>query len=183
MEILRVIVTGSVGAGKTSFIRTISDVDVVNTDKISTDEIATWKEATTIALDFGRLSFAPNQALHLYGTPGQLRFDFMWDILIQKAQAYILLVNAHRPQDFHYSRQILNFMNKRVQIPYLIGITHSDYPETWELEDIALALGFTSENLPPPMMLVNATQKASIFPALISLIDELSKSYTTVNAN
>lgn len=177
MEILRLIVTGSVGAGKTSFIRTISEIDVVNTDKISTDEIATWKEATTIALDFGRLSFAPNQAVHLYGTPGQLRFDFMWDILIQKAQAYIFLVNAHRPQDFPYSQRILNFMNQKVQIPYLIGITHSDRPEAWELEDIALALGFPPGGKRPPIMFVNATQKASIFPALVTLTDELSKSY------
>ena len=178
MEILRVIVTGSVGAGKTSFIRALSEIDVVDTDKISTDEIATWKETTTVALDFGRVIFAPNQALHLYGTPGQLRFDFMWDVLIQKAQAYIFLVDAHRPQDFPHSRQILNFMNQRVQIPYLIGITHSDCPEAWKLEEIALALGFTSESARPPIMCLNATQKDSIFPALMTLIDELSKSYS-----
>ena len=177
MEILRFIVTGSVGAGKTSLIRTISEIDVVNTDKISTDEIATWKEATTVALDFGCLNLDPNRRLHLYGTPGQLRFDFIWDILIKKVQAYIFLVDANRPQDFRYSRQILNYMNQRVKIPYLIGVTHRDCSDAWELEDIALALGFTSESTRPPMMFINATQKASIFPALTTLIDELSKSY------
>lgn len=178
MEILRLIVTGSVGAGKTSLISTISEIDVVNTDKISTDEIATWKETTTVALDFGRLNITPDRTLHLYGTPGQLRFDFVWDVLIQKAQAYIFLVNAHRPQDFPYSRQILNFMNQKAQIPYLIGITHSDCSDAWELEEIALALGFPPENTRPPMMLINATQKDSIFSALMTLIDELSKSYS-----
>lgn len=179
MEILRLIVTGSVGAGKTSFIRSISDIDVVNTDKVSTDEIATWKEATTVALDFGRLNFSPDRTLHLYGTPGQLRFDFIWDILIQKAQAYIFLVDAHRPQDFPYSRRILNYMNQKIQIPYLVGITHSDCSDAWELEDIALALGLTAQSEQrPPMMFINATQKASIFPALSTLVDELSKSYS-----
>lgn len=178
MEILRLIVTGSVGAGKTSFIRAISEIDVVNTDKISTDEIATWKEATTISLDFGRLSLAPNQAVHLYGTPGQLRFDFMWDILIQKAHAYIFLINACRPQDFPYSQQILDFMNQKVQIPYLIGITHTDCPEAWELEDIALALDLSPESKRSSMISVNATQKASVLPALLTLTDELSESYS-----
>ena len=178
MEILRLMVTGSVGAGKTSFIRTISEIDVVNTDKISTDEIATWKGTTTVALDFGRLNMNPEQAIHLYGTPGQLRFDFIWDMLIQKAQAYIFLVDAHRPQDFPYSRRILNFMNQRVEVPYLIGVTHSDCSDACKLEDIALALGFNSKNTQPPMMFVNATDKASIFPVLTTLIDQLSKSYS-----
>lgn len=86
MAILRVVVTGGVGAGKTSLIRTISEIEVVDTDKKATDEVRQLKEKTTVALDFGRLTIASNQSLHLYGTPGQLRFDFMWDILIAKAQ-------------------------------------------------------------------------------------------------
>jgi hypothetical protein len=174
MEILRVVVTGGVGAGKTSFIRTISEIEVVDTDRRATDEIAELKAKTTVAMDFGRLGFAPNQSLHLYGTPGQSRFDFMWDILIQKAHAYILLVDAHRPDHFRYGRRILNFINQRVQLPYLIGLTHSDRPEAWNAEDIAIALGLLDEASRPPIMVVNATEKASVQEALITLIQELA---------
>ncbi len=176
MEILRIVITGGVGAGKTSLIRTISEIDVVDTDKEVTDELAEMKAKTTVTMDFGRITIAANQSLHLYGTPGQTRFDFMWDILISKAQAYILLVAAHRPDHFRYGRKIFKFMNERVQIPYLIGVTHTDCADAWELEDVALALGFVDETTRPPFIAVNATERASIKEALMAIVLELAKS-------
>jgi signal recognition particle receptor subunit beta len=176
MEILRIVITGGVGAGKTSLIRTISEIDVVDTDKGTTDELAQMKAKTTVAMDFGRITIAANQSLHLYGTPGQTRFDFMWDILIRKAQAYILLVAAHRPDHFRSGRKIFKFMNERVQIPYLIGVTHTDSPDAWELQDVALALGFVDENTQPPLIAINATERASVKEALMAIVLELAKS-------
>jgi hypothetical protein len=177
MEILRIVVTGGVGAGKTSFIRTISEIETVDTDRKATDEIALLKEKTTVALDFGRLTIAPNQSLHLYGTPGQMRFDFMWDILIQKAHAYILLIDAHRPEQVRYGRKILQFMKHRVKIPYLIGLTHTDCPDAWQIEDVALALGLSEESTKPPMMSVNATESASVKESLIALVEQFARYY------
>lgn len=65
MEIMRIVVTGPVGAGKSSFIRTISEIEAVDTDRKATDETATLKAKTTVAMDFGRLQFGQNVALHL----------------------------------------------------------------------------------------------------------------------
>ncbi|HEY9652428.1 MAG TPA: GTPase, partial [Coleofasciculaceae cyanobacterium] len=67
---MRLVVTGTVGAGKSTFIRTVSEIEVVDTDRRATDDIAALKKKTTVAMDFGRLQFAPGMALHLYGTPG-----------------------------------------------------------------------------------------------------------------
>ncbi|BAY84247.1 hypothetical protein NIES267_37430 [Calothrix parasitica NIES-267] len=172
-EILRIVVTGGVGAGKTTFIRTISEIDVVDTDKRATDELAELKEKTTVALDFGKLTITPTQSLHLYGTPGQSRFDFMWDILIKNAHAYILLIDAHRPNQFREARKLLNFMNQNASIPELIGITHTDCDDAWELEDIALALGFQNEISSPPLIAVNPNERESVFQALIAIIEQL----------
>ncbi len=174
MEILRILITGTVGAGKTSLIRTISEIEVVDTDKRATDEIADIKSSTTVALDFGRLTIGKNQSLHLYGTPGQARFDFMWDILIQKANAYILLVNAHRPEQIRQSRKMLYFLNQRVTIPYLIGLTHTDYPDAWEAEDIALGLGLHNQETHPSIININPTQQESVQFALITLVNQFS---------
>ena len=175
MEILRIAIAGSVGAGKTSFIRSISEIEVVDTDKRSTDEIALFKDKTTVALDFGLFTIVPNQLLYLYGTPGQPRFDFMWDILISQVQACIVLVDAHRPEHFHYGTQILDFVNQRVQIPILIGLTHMDCPNAATPEDIAIALGLQHLNKKPPVIIVNPTQKASITAALKVLTAEIMK--------
>jgi uncharacterized protein len=99
MEIMRLAIAGLVGAGKSTFIRSISEIEVVDTDRIATDETKDLKQKTTVALDFGKLQFSPDMAVHIYGTPGQSRFDFMWDILIRKANAYI----ARRPSSARIS--------------------------------------------------------------------------------
>jgi signal recognition particle receptor subunit beta len=70
MEIMRLVVTGKVGAGKSTFIPSVSKIEVVGTDTRATYETALLKQRTTVAFDFGRLQFALERALHLYGTPG-----------------------------------------------------------------------------------------------------------------
>jgi uncharacterized protein len=171
MEIMRLVVTGCVGAGKSTFVRSISEIEVVDTDRKATDEVSDLKANTTVSMDFGKLSFGPEMSLHIYGTPGQSRFDFMWDILINKAHAYILLVAAHRPSEFHHARRILNFMNQRAKIPMLIGVTHSDCPGAWSQENIALALGYLPGNPQPPVVLVNANEKESAIAAVLTLLE------------
>ncbi len=174
---MRLIVTGTVGAGKSTFIRSISEIEVVDTDTLATDETALLKKRTTVALDFGRLQFSPEMALHLYGTPGQSRFDFMWDILIRKAHAYILLVAAHRPRDFRQARKIITFMNQRVQIPMIIGLTHTDCAEAWPEEDIFLSLGYVDENNLPPIVKVNPMERDSVANAVIVLVNHLMQGF------
>lgn len=173
MEIFKIAVTGNVGAGKTTFIRTISEIKVVDTDRRATDETASLKKNTTVAFDFGRITLSPEQLLYLYGTPGQSRFDFMWDIVINQAQAYVLLVAAHRPKDFRGARRILNFMNRRVQIPMIIGLTHTDCEDAWQEDDIILALGFNDRNSCPPVVRVNAEKPESVAQCLIVLLEQL----------
>ena len=173
---MRLIVTGTVGVGKTTFIRSISEIDVVDTDTLATDETALLKKTTTVAFDFGRLQFSPEMALHLYGTPGQSRFDFMWDILIRKAHAYILLVAAHRPRDFRQARKIITFMNQRVKVPMIIGLTHTDYPDAWSEEDVLIGLGYVDENHLPPMVKVNPMERDSVANAVIVLVNHLMQS-------
>jgi signal recognition particle receptor subunit beta len=170
MEIMRLVVTGPVGAGKSTFIRSISEIAVVDTDCRATDETTLIKPKTTVAFDFGRLSFGPEMALHLYGTPGQSRFDFMWDILIQKAHAYILLVAAHRPSEFIDARRIRAFMRQRSQVPMIIGLTHTDSPYAWDMQNTAIALGYLNEKTRPPIVIVNPTQTESVAQAVITLV-------------
>jgi uncharacterized protein len=171
MEIMRLVVTGCVGAGKTTFIRSISEIDVVDTDRKATDEVTNQKQSTTVAMDFGKLTFSPEMSLHIYGTPGQARFNFMWEMLISKADVYILLVAAHRPSEFHQARRIMNFMNQCKPIPMLIGITHNDCPGAWSQENITLALGYLPDAPRPPIALVDANDRDSVAEAIVSLLE------------
>lgn len=175
MEIMRLVVTGPVGAGKSTLIRTISEIEVVDTDRAATDETKDMKQKTTVAFDFGRLQFSPQMALHLYGTPGQSRFDFMWDILIRKAHAYMLLVAAHRPSQFMQAKRILTFMNQRRQIPMIICLTHSDCPGAWTEDSISLALGFKNLHNRPMMISLNPNHQGSSARGIITLVQEFMK--------
>jgi hypothetical protein len=68
-------------------------------------------------------------------------------------------------------------MKHRVKIPYLIGLTHTDCPDAWQIEDVALALGLSEESTKPPMMSVNATESASVKESLIALVEEFARYY------
>lgn len=173
-NIFRVVITGPVGAGKTTFVQTISEIEVVDTEQVATDEIAELKATTTVAMDFGRLSLGEQMWLHLYGTPGQDRFSFMWDILIRKAHGYVLLIPAHLPNLFREARAIKNFMEQRVNIPMVIGVTHTDHPDAWDPDDIKWSL--TRHNqVPHPCLAIDARNPSSVAEALLIMAEQLTE--------
>jgi hypothetical protein len=100
----------------------------------------------------------------------------MWDILIRKAHAYILLVDAHRPSDFRLARKLLAFMKQRVQIPLVIGLTHMDCEGAWSEENVAIALGFVDEKNRPPFVILNANHRESVIKTLIVLVQHCLES-------
>lgn len=177
-NLLKIVVTGPVGAGKTTFIRTISEIEVVNTDRTPTDETAEMKSGTTVAMDFGRITLGDDMRVQIYGTPGQQRFDFMWDLLIQGAHAYVLLVPAHLPGSLSEAKHIQSFMMQRSSVPFIIGITHTDHPNAWDTEDIQFALGdFEGNNI---YVDVNPNEKTEVAKVLLELIQVLASESQTV---
>ncbi len=171
MKSMRSVIAGAVGAGKSTFVRTISEINVVDTDCDATDITNLLKQETTVALDFGRVRLNPNMDVHIYGTPGQFRFNFMWDILIKHADSYVLLVAAHRPENFSYTREILSFINQRVQIPMILGLTHTDCPGALNPEEIISDLGYNINDKNQPLVLnVNPTDRSSVLEALVLLM-------------
>jgi hypothetical protein len=170
MKSLCVVVTGPVGVGKSTFVRTFSGTKVVDTERLATDETSLLKKKTTVAFDLGTRMLDQNMTLHLYGTPGQSRFDFMWDMLIRRADAYILLVPTNRSGDFQYAREILSFMNQRVRIPMLIGMTCTARVGICDQENILLTLGYTRTHIRPPIVTVNPRERSSVVEALMVLM-------------
>ncbi len=182
MDVVRVIVAGTVGAGKSTLVQTVGEIGVVNTEEIATDQTAIIKPKTTVALDFSRVTISPsnahNQILHLYGTPGQYRFNFMWEILLQTAQLVLVLVAAHRPQDLQATRQILAFIDSysatctSKPLPLTIGLTHTDCSGALSIQDVSLELG----NCANQIVTINPRDRDSVLNALAIAVDHLSQS-------
>lgn len=160
---LKLVVSGPVGAGKTSFVQSLSETEVVETDEVASEDIG--KDRTTVALDFGTLTL-DGIPLYLFGTPGQDRFDFMWEILCEGALGMILLVAGDRPKDLPHARNILEFVTSRVPVPFIVGVTRQDLPKVWEPEDIADYFGLDSQQV----VGLNATSPTGSVLALIALL-------------
>jgi signal recognition particle receptor subunit beta len=124
-----ILFAGPVGAGKTQAISTISDIDFVDTDVAATDETLLHKESTTVAMDMGVMHLDGGDKVRLYGAPGQVRFDFMWDILLEQARGLVLLIDHSRPDPIKdlgfYLSQMCNRMGLR-PVPVVVGVTHMD---------------------------------------------------------
>lgn len=124
-----VLFMGPVGAGKTQAIQSISDIDVVSTDVEATDKTRNLKTHTTVSMDVGVLHLSGSDKLRLYGAPGQDRFDFMWDILLQQAKGVALILNHASPTALAELEHYLQAISERVpgnRLPLAIGVTHLD---------------------------------------------------------
>jgi signal recognition particle receptor subunit beta len=123
---LKIVVTGPFAAGKTTLIETISEVAVVGTERDVTDGARARKRRTTVAMDFGRITFGDDLALFLFGTPGQRRFEMMWEILSDGMLGFILLVHAGDPRSLAEAAHILETFRRYADVPYVVGVTHLD---------------------------------------------------------
>ena len=123
---LKIVITGPFSAGKTTLIGTISEVAIVGTERDVSDESRATKEKTTVAMDFGRITFAEDLSLFLFGTPGQRRFEVMWEILSEGMIGFILLVNAADPRSLEEGSHILDQFRTYADVPYVVGVTHLD---------------------------------------------------------
>ena len=131
---LKIVITGPFAAGKTTLIKTISEVAIVGTERDVTDETKSVKQRTTVAMDFGRLTFADDLSLFLFGTPGQRRFEVMWEILSEGMIGFILLVNAADERSVEEGSHILDQFRQYADVPYVIGVSHLDQqPEAPEV--------------------------------------------------
>jgi small GTP-binding protein len=140
METVKMVVTGPFSAGKTEFIQTVSEIDVVSTEKKITSEAERIKESTTVAMDFGRITVDESLVLYLFGTPGQKRFDFMWEILSEGMLGFIVMVDSTRPETFREARSILETFRAYAPTPYVVAANKQDQDDAWAIDDMRIAL-------------------------------------------
>jgi small GTP-binding protein len=119
---IKIVVTGPFGAGKTTLINTMSEIEVLSTEKKVTDATGKVKKHTTVAMDFGRLAIDAELSLYLFGTPGQKRFDFMWDILAEGMLGFIVLVDATRDDSYAEAEEILSYFRDAADVPYVVAV-------------------------------------------------------------
>ncbi|MGQ9566866.1 MAG: GTP-binding protein [Anaerolineae bacterium] len=167
MQSVKVIITGPFNAGKTEFIRSISEIDVVSTERKITDATRAIKEETTVAMDFGRITVDRDLVLYLFGTPGQRRFDFMWEILSEGMLGFVVLVDSVRPETFREARSILDVFRTYARVPYVVAANKQDLEDAWSPEDLRIALRVDRNVKVLPCV---ATHRESVKKVLLELL-------------
>jgi len=167
MQTVKIVVTGPFNAGKTVFIQTVSEIDVVATERKISSEAEKVKDTTTVAMDFGRITVDEDLVLYLFGTPGQRRFDFMWEILSEGMLGFIVLVDSTRPETFREARRILETFRAYAPTPYIVAANKQDMEDAWDLDDMRIALRLPSHVKLLPCV---ATDKESVKQILLELL-------------
>lgn len=165
----KIIFTGPVGAGKTTAIGAISDIPPITTDANASDMTLNRKGYTTVALDYGVLHLDDETKVHLYGTPGQERFDFMWDILSNGGIGLVLLLDNSRPNPLKDMQFFLDaFQDFLRNAPLVIGVTKTDVKQTPTIDAYADALETMGKR--PPIFEIDGRSRDDVKNLVMALL-------------
>lgn len=172
---LKIVIVGGFGVGKTTLVRSVSEIRPLNTEEVMTqagvgvDEtgaVAT-KTTTTVAFDFGRISLNERMVLYLFGAPGQERFWFLWDRLFSGTLGAVVLVDTRRMNDSWYAIDRL----EHHKTPFVVAVNRfDDDTHRYSLEEIRQALALPEH---VPMLDCDARVRQSGKDVLVSLVDHL----------
>jgi uncharacterized protein len=162
---------GPMGAGKTTAIQSLSEVDVIATEAANTDREASDKPTTTVALDYGEITIGEDEKVRLYGMPGQRRFDFMWAILKERARGMILLVGNDARDPVGAMLDFLEeFRDLYTRGGIVVGISRTDVVAEPTYADYADALAAVHPDLVVPIFTVDPRNVDHMRTVLMSLI-------------
>lgn len=158
----KLVFVGNMGAGKTTAIRSISDVEPISTEMpMAPEEQTVEKSTTTVALDYSTVELDEGELLHIYGVPGQKYLDFMWPMVCVGAMGIIVLVNACDPARLESAADLLSeFSRLAPDASFAVGVTRTDMAQDFQLVEFRDALLGRGYKL--PVMKVDAREPTQV---------------------
>jgi uncharacterized protein len=171
MNEYKILFTGTMGAGKTTAIATVSEITPVVTDVKNMDE-SVDKARTTVGLDYGEVTLDGGDKLRLYGTPGQKRFSFMWQILSTGALGLIILIDNSRPKPLADLTEYLDGFAELIgRASFVVGVGRSATAGSPSLDEFADVMA--TRNLMAPVVPVDVRERADVLMMIDLLLTQL----------
>ena len=173
MQSVKVVVTGPFNAGKTTFIKSVSEITVLSTERQVSDVSGEGGGETTVAMDFGRITISDEVVLYLFGTPGQERFSFMWETLSEGMLGFVLLVDATSGDSIHDAATMIKFFTDMSDVPFVVAANKVDAEDTGTLASVRGQLELAED---VPLLPVDARDKDSVKAVLLGLLYRILES-------
>jgi small GTP-binding protein len=167
MQSVKVVVTGPFNAGKTTFIKAVSEITVLSTERQITDVSGEGQGETTVAMDFGRITISDDVVLYLFGTPGQQRFSFMWETLSEGMLGFVLLVDALNEDSITEAVSMIEFFTGMSDVPFVVAANKVGPDDSQTLTSLRSRLGLSED---VPLLPVDARDRASVKSVLLGLL-------------
>ncbi len=173
MQSVKVVVTGPFNAGKTTFIKSVSEITVLSTERQVSDVSSEGGGETTVAMDFGRITISDDVVLYLFGTPGQERFSFMWETLSEGMLGFVLMVDVTNADSMNDAASMIQFFTGMSDVPFVVAANKVDSDDRVALSATRTALGLADE---VPLLPCNAKDKDSVKAVLLGLLYRILES-------
>lgn len=173
MQSVKVVVTGPFNAGKTTFIKAVSEITVLSTERQVSDISGEGGGETTVAMDFGRITISEDVVLYLFGTPGQERFSFMWETLSEGMLGFVLLVDGASPDSISDARSMIDFFTNMSDVPFVVAANKVEADDAASLARIRAELGLSAD---VPLLPCDARSKESVKAVLLGLLYRILES-------
>ena len=173
MQSVKIVVTGPFNAGKTTLIKSVSEITVLSTERQVSDTAAEGGGETTVAMDFGRITVSDDVVLYLFGTPGQSRFSFMWETLSEGMLGFVLIVDAMSPQTLDAAGEMISFFTEMSDVPFVVAANKVAAEDVDQLQQVRADLGLDPK---VPLLPVDARDRDSVKAVLLGLLYEILES-------
>jgi small GTP-binding protein len=173
MQSVKVVVTGPFNAGKTTFIKSVSEITVLSTERKVSDTSGESGGETTVAMDFGRITISDDVVLYLFGTPGQERFSFMWETLSEGMLGFVLMIDGRDNESLGDAKSMIDFFGEMADVPFVVAANKVDESDTGTLDYIRERL-----SLDPaiPLYACDARERESVKSVLLGLMYRILES-------
>jgi small GTP-binding protein len=173
MQSVKVVVTGPFNAGKTTFIKSVSEITVLSTERQVSATSDEEGQETTVAMDFGRITISEEVVLYLFGTPGQERFSFMWETLSEGMLGFVVLVDGTSPESVDDAKSMIEFFAQMADVPFVVAANKVDESDEQTLAYVRSTLDLDAG---VPLFACDARERESVKSVLLGLMHRILES-------